>query len=845
MKKLLAVDGNSLINRAFYGVKPLTTRDGRNTNAIYGFINMLKSHLDSINPDYAVVAYDLKKKTFRHEKYDFYKATRKGMPNELAEQFEYAKTAARNLGFYEITCEGFEADDILGTLSTLANKDVQVYILTGDRDSYQLVNENVKILYLSTKETKVIDENEVEEKYGVKPRDLIEVKALMGDTSDNIPGVKGIGEKTAIGLVQKYGTVEKLYEMLPSLSKEIAKGVYAKLEADKEMAFASRFLAEIEKNAPINLNLSDFEYRGTDNVALLSLCEDLELNSLINRLGLRDETEKNNGKSKTVKCTGIQNVDEISDKELSVFVQGENIYLADGKRNVYKAPLNEENLKSLLCDEEKNLVLYDLKSILTKAFEYSEIEVKCKFFDCMLGMYVCDPSNVVREENLFSVYGTQNVNVENEEQRACLAVLNLSPLKCELSKKVEEIGAEELLYEIEFPLSVLLSKMEHTGFLVDKEALYEYGKNLDSAVKARQETIYAIAECEFNINSPKQLGEVLFEKMHLPVTKKTKNGYSTDAESLDKLRRYSPIIDEILEYRTVSKLKSTYVDGLISAIGEDGRLHTNFKQALTLTGRLSSADPNLQNIPIRTNEGRQIRKVFVPSKGKVLIDADYSQIELRIMAAMSNDENMIMAYKNGEDIHTITASQVFGVCPYDVTSDMRKKAKAINFGIIYGISDFSLAGDMKVTKKEAGEYITKYFERFPGVCEYLKNVKEKAKEDGFVTTLYSRRRYIPELKSRIYMQRAFGERVAMNAPIQGTAADIIKIAMLRVDRALREENLDAKLILQVHDELIVESSEKDAQRAMEILVCEMENAANLAVPLEVDAKIGKDWESCH
>lgn len=843
MKKLLAVDGNSLINRAFYGVKPLTTRDGRNTNAVYGFINMLNNHLDSINPDYAVVAFDLKKKTFRHEKYDFYKATRKGMPTELAEQFEYAKTAARNLGFYEITCEGFEADDILGTLSTLANEDIQVYILTGDRDSYQLVNENVSVLYLSTKETIVIDERAVEEKYGVKPCDLIEVKALMGDTSDNIPGVKGIGEKTAIGLVKEYGTVENLYEMLPSLSGKIAKGVYAKLTDGREMAFASRFLAEINKNAPINLNLSDFEYRGTNKKELLALCEDLELNSLINRLGLRDNTQEEKADIKAIEYTGIQDVDEISDKVLSVYLHEDSIYLADTKECVYKAPLTSENLKKLLCDEEKSLTVYDLKNILSKLPE--NVVVKCEFFDCMLAMYVCDPSNVLKEENLFSLYGTQNVNAESDGQRACLALLNLAPLKKEMSQKVKEINAESLLYEIEFPLCVLLSKMEKTGFLVDKDALFEYGKSLDEAVKARQETIYAIAGCEFNINSPKQLGEVLFEKMNLPPTKKTKNGYSTDAESLDRLRVYSPIIDEILEYRTVAKLKSTYVDGLLSAIGEDGRLHTNFKQALTLTGRLSSADPNLQNIPIRTNEGRRIRKVFVPSKGNVLIDADYSQIELRIMAAMSNDENMIKAYKNGEDIHTITASQVFGVDSENVTPDMRKKAKAINFGIIYGISDFSLAGDMKVTKKEAGEYIARYFERFCGVCEYLKNVKEKAKEDGFVTTLYARRRYIPELKSRIYMQRAFGERVAMNAPIQGTAADIIKIAMLKVDKALCEEKLDARLLLQVHDELIVESSEKDAQRAMEILVREMENAVQFAVPLEVAAKIGKDWESCH
>ena len=845
MKKLLAVDGNSLINRAFYGVKPLTTRDGRNTNAVFGFINMLKSHLDSVNPDYAVVAFDMRKPTFRHEKYDFYKATRKGMPEELAEQFESAKAAARNLGFHEITCEGFEADDILGTLSTLGNEDIQVYILTGDRDSYQLVNENVNVLYLSTKETLTINEDVVMEKYGVKPRDLIEVKALMGDTSDNIPGVKGIGEKTAVGLVQKYGSVENLYAVLPDEEKNIAKGVYAKLCADKEMAFASRFLAEINKNAPINMNLSDFEYEGIDKHALCMLCEDLELNSIITRLGLREcDDNVSMFETEILEHTGIQTVNEIKSKFLSVVADEDGIYISDGE-NVYKAPCNEENITALFFDEEKEVVVCDIKSIQLKAYGMGLGVIKCKFYDVMLASYVSDPSSVVHPENLATVYGSGAVNVDNKEQASILAVKNLAKLKEELSEKITAAEQENLLYEIEFPLSLVLAEMEHIGFLVNRQALEEYGEKLDKAIKSRQQTIYEIAGCEFNINSPKQLGEVLFEKMLLPAPKKTKSGYSTDAETLEKLRMYTPIVDEILEYRTVAKLKSTYADGLLSAIGEDGRLHTNFKQALTLTGRLSSADPNLQNIPIKTAEGREIRKVFIPEEGKVLIDADYSQIELRVMAAVSGDENMISTYKNGEDIHTSTASQVFGVSPENVTSELRKKAKAINFGIIYGISDFSLAGDMKVTKKEAGEYIAKYFEKYPDVDAYLKGVKAKAYDDGFVTTLYGRRRFIPELKSRIYMQRMFGERVAMNAPIQGTAADIIKIAMIRVHKALKDEGLDAKLILQVHDELIIEASQKDAEKAKEILVREMENAASLAVPLEVAAEIGENWDSCH
>ena len=846
MKKLLAVDGNSLINRAFYGVKPLTTRDGRNTNAVFGFINMLKSHLDSVKPDYAVVAFDMRKPTFRHEKYDFYKATRKGMPEELAEQFDSAKAAARNLGFHEITCEGFEADDILGTLSTLGNEDVMVYILTGDRDSYQLVNEHVNVLYLSTKETLTIDENVVMEKYGVNPKELIEVKALMGDTSDNIPGVKGIGEKTAIGLVQKYGTVENLYAKLPEEEKNIAKGVFAKLNEDKEMAFASRFLAEINKNAPINTNLCDFEYGGINKGELCALCEDLELNSIITRLGLREcDDNVSMFETEILECSEVLTVDEIGTNDFSCVFDEEFIYACNNSEIVYKLPLNAENIRKILCDKDKNIVVHDIKNIALGAYNFGIEKIESNFYDVLLASYVADPSGVVNAENLATVYGSGGVNVDNREQAAILSAKNLLKLRKELDEKIEEADQQELLKKIEFPLSLVLAEMEHIGFLINKEELEKYGQKLDYAIKARQETIYAIAGCEFNVNSPKQLGEVLFEKMALPAPKKTKSGYSTDAETLEKLRQYTPIIDEILEYRTVAKLKSTYADGLISAIGEDGRLHTNFKQALTLTGRLSSADPNLQNIPIRTAEGREIRKVFIPKDGYVLIDADYSQIELRVMAEMSGDENMISTYKKGEDIHTSTAAQVFGVAPENVTGDMRKKAKAINFGIIYGISDFSLAGDMKVSKKEASEYISRYFEKYPDVDAYLKNVKEKAYENGFVTTLYGRRRYIPELKSRIYMQRMFGERVAMNAPVQGTAADIIKIAMIRVSEALKKENLDARLILQVHDELIIEASEKDAQKAKEILVREMQNAACLSVPLEVQAEIGHNWEACH
>ncbi len=844
MKKLLCVDGNSLLNRAFYGVKPLTTRDGKNTNATFGFIKMLHNHLESVKPDYAAIAFDLKKPTFRHEKYDFYKATRKGMPAELAEQLDDAKNASQLLGFHMITAPGFEADDILGTLSQYGKYDIQVYILTGDRDSYQLVNENVTVLYLSTKETLEIDEKAVDEKYGVKPKSLIEVKALMGDTSDNIPGVKGIGEKTAIDLIKRFTSVENLYDILDT-AEGISKGVLEKLKVDKEMAFASRFLAEIVKNVPLGVTLDELEYKGTNKAGLLSLCESLELESIIKSMNLRQAEMTVCTDNVCFSCTGIQNVWEVADNEFALYITDDSIYvsLKDGKN--YVLPCNEKNLADIFCDADKSITVHDIKSIM-KMLRKAGIEgIDCKYYDVLLASYVADPSSVVNEDNLVSAYGTGGINLEDQVQKGLLCAVNIAKLKDELSEKIRNNGQEYLLYEVEFPLALILEDMENEGFLINKEALEKYGKELDERINARQKDIYELAGCEFNINSPKQLGEVLFEKMMLPPVKKTKSGYSTDAESLEKLRSVSPIIDEILEFRTVSKLKSTYADGLLKALGEDGRLHTNFKQAFTLTGRLSSAEPNLQNIPIRTAEGREIRKVFIPEDGKVLIDADYSQIELRVMAAISGDENMLSTYREGKDIHTMTASQVFGVSPEAVTGEMRKKAKAINFGIIYGISDFSLAGDMKVTKKEASEYINRYFEKYPAVKAYLEGVKAKAKEDGFVTTFFARRRYIPELSSRIFMQRAFGERVAMNAPIQGTAADIIKIAMVRVYKALKEQKLDAKLILQVHDELILECSEKDADKAKELLEKEMSRDTGLDVNFEVAAQTGKNWEQCH
>ncbi len=846
MKKLLAIDTNSLINRAFYGVKPLTTRDGRNVNAVYGIINMLSKHLDEIKPDYAVASFDLKSPTFRHKECDFYKATRKGMPPELAEQFEDAKKACSALGLHSVTCEGFEADDILGTFSSLASDNLHVYLLTGDRDSYQLVTQNVTVLYLSTKETKHITPDVILETYGVKPCQLIEVKSLMGDTSDNIPGVKGVGEKTALDLIKKYSSLDGVYLALDQNQNDFKQSLKEKLTLDRENAKISHFLAKIRLDVPIDTNLDSYVFSGADKQALYEICSRLELTSLISRFNLSDASVKIQDAEE---LPDIVYVDSLlgadTDKCFCRFdFEAQKIYVCTKSKEYICTPLTLENAKELLCNNQKSITACDVKSLLLwlyKAMGTDDVSLSL-FYDVMLASYIADPSSVMTEQKIFELYASAQTDNDNKN---VLFLKALETLKDEFDKTIQDHNQTSLFYDIEMPLCVVLSRMEYAGFLIDAKKLCDYSKKLEESLNERMQNIYSLAGTNFNINSPKQLGEVLFEKMGLPASKKTKSGYSTEAQTLEKLRPFSPIIDEILEYRLVSKLKSTYADGLIKAVGSDGRLHTNFKQALTLTGRLSSAEPNLQNIPIRTPEGRQIRSVFVPSENNVLIDADYSQIELRLMAAMSGDENMLDTYKKGLDIHTMTASQVFSVSSEDVTSDLRKKAKAVNFGIIYGISDFALAGDIKVTKKQAAEYIKTYFEKYPGISAYLEKVKKDAYETGYVTTLFGRRRYIPELSSRLYMQRMFGERVAMNAPIQGTAADIIKIAMIRVDKRLRDEKLNARLILQVHDELIVESSKEDSQRAKQILVEEMENAAHLDVRLEVSANMGTDWEACH
>ena len=852
MKKLLVVDGNSILNRAFYGVRPLTTRDGRNTNAIFGFINMLYKQINELSPDYAAIAFDLKAPTFRHKRCDYYKANRKGMPAELAEQLEPAKEIAQLMGFHLLTCEGYEADDILGTLSTFSDDNVNAYIMTGDRDSYQLITDKAFVLYVSTKETSVFDKDKICEMYsGLTPEKLIDVKALMGDSSDNIPGVAGIGEKTAVGLIAKYGSLDGVYQAIDNGDREIKGATREKIENGRGSAYESRFLAEICKSVPIGITLADLEYK------LFKICTEFELKSIITRLELdKAQASKEAGENMSFFETPTRSLEFVqaeglpaqSKENIYVFIDEKDnmLYLAQDKDDeVSRVQASKAHLKELFENKDRKTVVHDLKNTNNFCRKLG-VDIENCVFDVMLASYVAEPSKVISKEALCDFAGILGVDTQDNTQRAILSVLGIKKAHEKLEKEIEKNEQQELLYNIEMPVSKVLSEMELYGFKLNCQGLREYAQRLEKRLCTRMRNIYDLAGCEFNINSTKQLARVLFEELELPALKKTKSGYSTDAETLEKLRPYHPIIDEILEYRLVSKLKSTYTDALIDASDDKGRIHTVFKQAFTLTGRLSSAEPNLQNIPIKTEEGRELRRFFeAENENYVLIDADYSQIELRLMAALSGDENMINTYKLGKDIHTSTASQVFGVPEEMVSADLRKKAKAVNFGIIYGISDFSLAGDIHVSRKEAGEYIKNYFAKYPKVAEYLEKAKKYAKEKGYSETLYKRRRYIPELAAKNKNLQGFGERVAMNAPIQGTAADIIKIAMINVSGRLKKECADARLVLQVHDELIVEAHVSEQQKAQEILKQEMENAAKLSVALEVQTGIGFNWHDAH
>lgn len=859
--KLLVLDGNSIINRAFYGIKLLSTKNGDYTNAVYGFLNMLKRFEDMCSPDAVTVAFDVHAPTFRHKKYDLYKAGRHAMPDELRQQMPVVKNILHLLGIKTIECEGWEADDVLGTLAkSCRDNGNECYIATGDRDSLQLAHDGVKVLLARTKSTDVCDEKTIMEEYGVTPHQLIQVKALQGDSSDNIPGVAGIGPKTATDLISKYGTLDYIYDNLDSL--EIKPGVKAKLEKDKYNAYLSLDLGEIRTNAPIDTDINSYVVTGGDKQAAAREFARLELYSLLDKFGLNanDTVEPQEvQKPRELTCETCTDVSQLMKKlgDSSVYVyplvidnEIADLYFCFGDEVVIM-PSESENFTDFIhsfFDSDNKKFTYNSKHLHRLAAR-EDIECKNVVGDLMLSAYLLKPSdNKYDIEHLCLEYGVALPEYKNslggEDKNVSLAAV-LEPLFKKTDALLEEADQTALLDDIELPLARVLAKMEIYGFSVDKEGIETFGKSLSGRINELTELIYQQVGHEFNINSPKQLGVALFEDMGLPCKKKTKSGYSTNADVLESLRYENPVIEYILEYRSLTKLKSTYCDGLLKVIAPDGRIHTSFNQVETRTGRISSLEPNLQNIPIRTDLGREMRKFFVAGEHKKLVDADYSQIELRVLSDLANDENMINAFNTGVDIHTNTASQVFGMPVDMITPKLRSRAKAVNFGIVYGIGAFSLAKDIGVTRKEAQEYINNYLATYSGVDHYMKHMIDLAKEKGYSETLFKRRRYLPELSSSNHMLRSFGERVARNMPIQGTAADIIKIAMIRVDRRLTEENMKSRLILQVHDELIVEAPDDEADKALAIVTEEMENACQMKVKLRADGKIGRTWYDAH
>lgn len=850
--KLLVLDGNSILNRAFYGIKLLTTKDGRYTNAIYGFMNILLKLEDEVQPDAVAVTFDLKAPTFRHKMYDGYKANRKGMPPELAEQMPVLKELLADLGYKIVTKEGFEADDIIGTLSAHIGKNDQCYIATGDRDSLQLVRENVQVLLASTKmgraETNIYDVARIAEEYGVTPRQMIDIKALMGDSSDNIPGVAGVGKKTAEDLIQRFGSIDKIYAEIETL--DIKAGVRQKLLDGHDMAYLSYKLGTIDLDAPVDTELSHYIKDAPNAQAATALLVSLEMFKILEKLHLQSEGENvvlqphKEQKKLPIKYGLEQKSDVLQNGKAYFYLMDENTAYFQTEEYVLCADFSETAQKSvflaILADENIEKFVYSAKEVFAFALKNS-IEAKSIKMDLTLAAYLLNPSAKDYDlHRLLQEYCPMQNLAESDEQ--CISdCANLSVLCEKLTTRLELNEQYSLLETVEIPLAEVLASMEQIGVLVDKAGIEQFNDMLTVKIADLQKSIYELAGEEFNINSPKQLGEIVFVKLQIPTKKKTKTGFSTNAEVLEGLADDYEIVRHILEYRTLAKLKSTYCEGLLKVIGEDGRIHSCFNQTETRTGRISSTEPNLQNIPVRQELGREMRKFFKAADGNLLVDADYSQIELRVLADIANDRAMIDAFNEDTDIHAVTASQVFGMPMQLVTPLMRSRAKAVNFGIVYGIGAFSLSKDIGVSRAEADRYIKDYLHHYSGVDRYMKEVVEQAKKDGYVKTLFERRRYLPELASSNGMLRAFGERVARNMPIQGTAADIIKIAMIRVYRRLKQENMQAKLILQVHDELIVEAPEQEAKQAAKIVSEEMENACKMQVRLKSDANIGKTW----
>ena len=917
MKKLVLIDGNSIMNRAFYGImgsKALTTKDGKYTNAIYGFLAILFKLLEDEEPDYIGVTFDLKAPTARHKMYEGYKANRKGMPTELAEQMPIIKDVLRAMNIDIIEKEGYEGDDIIGTLSRYGEqKGLEVVILSGDRDTFQLATDNVRINIPRTKggktETEIFNRKKVKEVYGIEPKQLIEVKGLQGDTSDNIPGVPGIGEKTALSLVQKYETIDNLYAKLESGEADVKGKQKEKLEQNKDLAYLSRTLGEINTKVPIEDTLEELKLEEWDKPKVLEIFKELNFKRYIDRFNLQNEVgieklqdEKNIENQYEIKEKSIEEIKEILKKQKQMIFsinttkdEDENKIIKEKISGIsvfnpivseaYYINLKEENtkiqdLKEIFEDREIQKIGIDLGRIYI-LLKQDGIDFNGLSYDASIAAYILNPTNNKlklddlaeqyleidineilgnsseqkgQQINLFDAMQTieesdKKLKEENakklETEKYALYSYIIYKLQEVTMKKLEEINAVKLFNKIDMPTVTVLANMQWNGMYADKEELNKFGNQLKEQLEIKTKMIYEMAGEEFNINSTKQLGEILFEKMKLPVVKKTKSGYSTDVDVLEKLKSEDPIISEILDYRQLMKLNSTYVEGLKPYLNpKTKRIHSFFHQTITATGRISSTEPNLQNIPTRFELGKQVRKIFKPEQGKVYIDADYSQIELRVLAHMSEDTHMVQAFKEGQDIHKQAASKVFKTPMEEVTKEQRSNAKAVNFGIVYGISDFGLGEQLGISRKIAKKYIEEYLQEYAGIKNFMDEMKEKAKETGYVETLFNRRRYIPELKSNNYMVRQFGERAAMNTPIQGTAADIMKIAMINVYKKLVEEKLDAKIVLQVHDEMMIETSLEEADRVKEIVKNEMESAIELKVPLIAEVSEAENWYEC-
>ena len=900
MEKLVVIDGNSILNRAFYGImssKMLQTADGTYTNAVYGFLAIMFKLFEDVKPDYIAVAFDMKHPTKRHEMYKEYKATRKGMPDELAVQLPIIKDVLNAMNIKVIEKEGYEADDILGTLAKTAEKEgLTAILLTGDRDSFQLASDKTTIRIPRTKggktETDNFDKNKIIEVYGVKPKQLIEVKGLMGDSSDNIPGVPGVGEKTALNLIKEYETIDNIYNKLEK-DEPVAKGkLKENLTNNKDLAILSRELGRIDVNAPINKDLSEYKVKEWDKEKVLEIFKKLRFNRYIERFNLLNDL-KSESKTEDVKSlfehelleddSKIENlINKINDEKILYYyfekTETNDTTLIIKKIikyiNIYEK--TENKVYTMDFDNIKFKNIFENKDILKCGYRIKEDYIVLKqnginpqnmMYDAKIATYILNStSNLYSLEDISKQYLDLDITLysEPEEKNIQTSLFDNSNNSDESEKKsnyinamyvyiigksreiileeLSKIDALDLFNNIEMPIAEILAEMQLEGMCIDEKELIKYGENLKEHIEELRIDIYNLAGEEFNINSTKQLANILFEKLNLTPSKKTKSGYSTDVEALEKIKNSHPIIEKILEYRQLMKLNSTYVEGMIPFINEKtGRIHTFFHQTVTATGRLSSTDPNLQNIPTRTELGKKLRKVFKAGSGKVFLDADYSQVELRVLAHMANDETMINAFNSGADIHTISASQVFKVPIEEVSKQLRSRAKAVNFGIVYGISEFGLAEQIDIKRKEAKQYIEQYLETYHGIRDYMKNIVEEAKRKGYVETLFKRRRYIPELNSKNYMVRKFGDRAAMNTPIQGTAADIMKIAMIKVYNELKNRNLKSKIVLQIHDELIIETVLEEKDEVRNLLKECMESSAKLSVPLNVDVEEGKNW----